>query len=109
LTLDIFEIECKSILERWLSPACRQAGAEIGQNPREYMERWLSGRKRHAANVLGEQSPRGFESHPLRNLEIWNIASKFTIIRRDEKQGANEVSDSPEERSDEWKSHLVRA
>src|SRR3989339_862380 len=30
------------------------------------MERWLSGRKRHAANVLGKQFPRGFESRPLR-------------------------------------------
>ena len=34
------------------------------------MERWLSGRKRHAANVLGEKSPPGFESLPLRQDEF---------------------------------------
>ncbi len=30
------------------------------------MERWLSGLKQQPAKLLGEQSPRGFESLPLR-------------------------------------------
>lgn len=35
-----------------------------------FMEGWLRGRKRHAANVLGVNTPRGFESRPFRTVEV---------------------------------------
>ena len=48
-------------------------------------ERWLSGRKQHPAKMLGSQGPRGFESHPLRKINITFVAM-FCFV-----EGVNEL------------------
>ena len=53
------------------------------------LERWLSGRKRHRAKVLGEQSPRGFESHSLRKYNVCRLLSAIVVLWAVEFEGAS--------------------